>query len=147
MTDTDRQLLMKHLKEITFPDEEFVSLIVKWMKEHSIDFECAPFEAEWQLAFLEREGALDFVYSSDGDAIILGIKRLITNIDFKKENCVIVERDGLVKSGKFPLCQYPFSMWPNIACLLSCDYIARVHGTGAITLFNKILQQPQMRGG
>ena len=35
--------------------------------------------------------------------------------------------------------RFPQSSWPNIAVLLGCDYVARVPGVGAFTLFKKIL--------
>ncbi len=88
---------------------------------------------------LERRNVVDYVYSVDGDAIILGVRRLVTEIDFKRKLAVIVKRDVIVQSGTYPLSHYPSAVWPNIACLLGCDYIARVQGIGAITLFKTIL--------
>jgi 5'-3' exonuclease len=49
-----------------------------------------PFEAKWQLVFLERMSIVDCIYTPDGDAIVLGAKMLITrsiDIDFKNKNC------------------------------------------------------------
>jgi 5'-3' exonuclease len=76
--------MLRHLKKITVPDALFVSYIVQWMKKQDgLQFECAPFEAEWQLIHLERQGVVNYVYTTDGDSIILGADRVITDIDFK----------------------------------------------------------------
>jgi len=110
------------------------------MKEQDgIQFECAPFEAEWQLVYLEHQGVINYVYTTDGDSIILGVDRVITEIDFKRKEFVIIEKSTILCSEKFPLGRFPPSSWPNIAALLGCDYVARVPGVGALTLFKKIL--------
>jgi hypothetical protein len=140
VTEEERDESLRHLKKVTFPDELLVSCVVKWLQEtQSAQFQGAPFEAEWQLAYLLRCGVIDYVYTTDGDSIILGVDKLITDIDFKKKQLVIVEKAKILCNNSTPLTQYSESSWPNIAGLLGCDYIARVPGVGAATLFNKIL--------
>jgi len=139
VTDDDRDEMLQHLKKVTYPDELFVSCVVQWMKEEKILFQGAPFEAEWQLVHLQRRGIIDYVYSTDGDSIILGVERLITNIDFHKKQIIVIEKASILCNNGLPLSRYAESSWPEIACMLGCDYVARVPGVGAATLFRKIL--------
>jgi 5'-3' exonuclease len=54
--DARRESAMKYLRDITIPDPLVVSYIIEWMGRENIPFECAPFEAEWQLACPDRIG-------------------------------------------------------------------------------------------
>ena len=83
--DTRRESAMKFLRDITIPDPLVVSYIVEWMGRENIPFECAPFEAEWQLVQMESENVVAAVMTTDGDAIILGAKTVLFDVDFKKK--------------------------------------------------------------
>jgi 5'-3' exonuclease len=76
INDTRRQAAMKFLQDITIPDPLVVCYIVEWMGHENILFECAPFEAEWQLVQMELENAVAAIMMTDGDAIILGAKTI-----------------------------------------------------------------------
>ncbi len=129
-----------HLKKITVADALFVSYIVQWMKkQNGLQFECAPFKAEWQLIHLKRQGVVNYIYATDGDSIILGADHVITNIDFKKKQFVIIEKSTILRSEQLPSGRFPQSSWPNIAVFLGCDYVTHVQGVGALTLFKEIL--------
>ena len=57
------------------------------MRGNGIEFECAPFEAEWQLVYALREGHIDAIMSTDGDCIVLGATQI-----FIKDNNTGEER-------------------------------------------------------
>jgi 5'-3' exonuclease len=58
-----------------------------------IDFESAPFEAEWQLIKMERDGRIDGIVSTDGDNIILGAQNLYIDVNFGAKTFVHLSRD------------------------------------------------------
>jgi hypothetical protein len=43
------------MKASSFPDEIVQNEVITWMKANEINFESAPFDAEWQLAKLEKD--------------------------------------------------------------------------------------------
>ena len=52
---------------ITRPGEELLYMIKEWMKAEQIKFECAPFEADWQLVCLECHGVIDGIMAMDSE--------------------------------------------------------------------------------
>jgi 5'-3' exonuclease len=56
---------------------------------------CAPFEAEWQLVQMESENVVTAVMMTDGDAIILGAKTVLFDVDFEKRRWKVYEQHDL----------------------------------------------------
>ena len=87
VTTADRGVYMSSLKSYTTPDSRVISLVTDFMRKEGIPFITAPVEAEWQLSYLEKAGLANTIISVDGDCIILGIGRVIFEIDWQKELC------------------------------------------------------------
>ena len=62
----------QNMSKLSKPTDEMLYVIVSWLKEEGIDVVCAPFEAEWQLVFVEKIGFIDGIMTEDGDVIALG---------------------------------------------------------------------------
>jgi 5'-3' exonuclease len=104
--DTRRESAMKYLRDITIPCPLVIGYIVEWMGRENIRFECAPFEAEWQLVQMESENIISAVMTTDGDAIILGAKTVLFDVDFKKKTWKVYRQHDLI-SGDSPLACLP----------------------------------------
>jgi 5'-3' exonuclease len=133
--DARRESAMKFLRDITIPDPLVVSYIIEWMGRENIPFECAPFEAEWQLIKMESENIVGAVMTTDGDAIILGAKIVLYEVDFKKKSWKVYRQNDII-AGNSPLSEYDPTSWPAIACMLGSDYHARIPDVGYKRVFN-----------
>lgn len=80
-----------------------------------IGVECivAPYEADAQLAYLEKEGIVDLVITEDSDLLVFGCKRVLFKMDDAGNGKLIdLERDSLGKANKnlivspSPTCSY-----------------------------------------
>ena len=68
-----------------------------------IGVECivAPYEADAQLAYLEKEGIVDLVITEDSDLLVFGCKRVLFKMDdVGNGNLIDLERDSLGKANK-----------------------------------------------
>lgn len=91
----------------------------------------APFEADAQLAYLERNGVVNAVITEDSDLVPLGCYRVLFKLD-KHGFCEKLKREWLSVSSRSSVDFSGFSEEMLItACALSgCDYLRGVQGIG-----------------
>lgn len=73
---------------------EMAAQVIKALKVEAIPYIVAPYEADAQLAYLERSGIVDGVITEDSDLLVFGC----TNVLFKLDpdgNCVNIKREKL----------------------------------------------------
>jgi exonuclease-1 len=111
---------------------EMARMFIEELKHHNIQYVVAPYEADSQMAYLERKGIIDGVLSEDSDLLVFGVKCLITKLD-KYGDCVEVNR------GRFTACrEVSFVGWSDadfrkMAILSGCDYLPGIGGLGLKT--------------
>ena len=96
---------MAKLRDYCNPDELVLGCVLDWMREETIDFLGAPFEAEWQLAKMEKDGRIDAVLTTDGDAIILQCESVYFDFDPSKKEWREYKKANIL-SGSYPLSAY-----------------------------------------
>ena len=128
--EDDRSRALSNLRTITQPTERVISAVVNWFKEAGISFMCAPFEADWQLAYLDRIGQVDGIVSVDGDVIMLGVRKVCFKVNIGQRKFQAYEKDSVTCDPKYNISQIPTRLWPYLSALLGCDYIKRVHNFG-----------------
>lgn len=142
-----RDSAMKYLKDVTNPDETITSYVLDWMNREGIAHECSLMEAEWQLVQLEKEKVIDVIMTTDGDAIVLGGKTILFDINFNKKQWKVFRQEEFLR-GNAPLAKYPPSTWPAICSMLGSDYHARVPDIGFKRVFDVLPQltdfEPEM---
>ena len=129
---------MAKLRDYCNPDELVLGCVLDWMQEETIDFLGAPFEVEWQLAKMEKDGRVDAVLTTNGDAIILQCESVYFDFDPSKKEWREYKKADIL-SGSYPLSAYQPWDWPIVANLLGSDYNARIKNMGFKKIFNDIL--------
>lgn len=116
---------------------DVIAIAVQFLRENDVECVCAPFEADFQLVYMEQKGLIDGILSEDGDLYVFGAKTLLMNLDLSYVNddtkmnepmCAIVRRATIMT-------QQPFSGWSDddvivFALFLGCDYLPRIVGHG-----------------
>lgn len=63
-----------------------------------IPFIVAPYEADAQLGYLFRTGAVDLVITEDSDALVFGCKRVLYKLDHHTGRGQLVSTDDIFRS-------------------------------------------------
>ncbi|GAA5928369.1 uncharacterized protein JCM15063_003860 [Sporobolomyces koalae] len=108
--------------------------LIKALRQEGIQYVVAPYEADPQLAYLEKCGLVDGIITEDSDLLVFGCKNVLFKLD-GEGNCVSIARDD------FSSCrEYNFSDWSDkefrqMAILSGCDYLESIVGLGLKTAY------------
>ncbi|KAF2399835.1 PIN domain-like protein [Trichodelitschia bisporula] len=100
---------------------EMAALLIEELKRHGIPYIVAPYEADSQMAYMERNGFIDAILSEDSDLLVFGAKCLLTKLD-KYGNCVMIRRDDFTACRGVSLVGWSDAEFRWMAILSGCDY-------------------------
>ncbi|CAE7169948.1 unnamed protein product [Rhizoctonia solani] len=111
--------------------------VIKALRAEGIPYVVAPYEADAQMAYLEREGIVDGIITEDSDLVVFGCRNLLFKLG-PDGSCVNVRRDdlGAVKD----LLGWSSDELRWMAMLSGCDYIDSLPGLGLKTA-HKLLRK------
>jgi len=66
------------------------------LKAEGVTYVVAPYEADAQLAFLERNGFVDGIITEDSDLLVFGCKQVLFKMD-TSGNCVCIKREDFAR--------------------------------------------------
>ncbi|QLQ81564.1 hypothetical protein HG537_0F03250 [Torulaspora globosa] len=112
---------------------EMAKCIIDYCKMNRIQYIVAPFEADAQMVYLEKQQIIHGIISEDSDLLIFGCRKLITKLNDFGE-CIEICRDDFDKlPKKFPLSQLTDDQVRLMVCLSGCDYTAGIPKIGLVT--------------
>ncbi|KAK5099529.1 Rad2 nuclease [Exophiala xenobiotica] len=106
--------------------------VIEAMRRMDVQILVAPYEADAQLAYLEKEGIIDGILSEDSDLLVFGVKKLITKLD-QHGTCIEINRGDLILTKEVSFAGWSDSMFRRMAVLSGCDYLPSVNGVGLKT--------------
>ncbi|WVQ98443.1 hypothetical protein IAU59_005567 [Kwoniella sp. CBS 9459] len=133
---------------------EMAYQLIKALRAENVDYVVAPYEADAQLCFLEREGYVDGIITEDSDLLVFGCRQVVFKLDGNGQ-CVWIHRDNLATIRDFPMHGWTDTQFRRMAMLSGCDYLDSIPGIGLKTAhrllrrFNtveKLLQHVRMEG-
>lgn len=77
-------------------------LTSKALRAEKVEYVVAPYEADAQLCFLEREGYVDGVITEDSDLLVFGCKTVIFKLD-KDGNCSSIDGNRMAMVRELPM--------------------------------------------
>ncbi|KAI0475451.1 hypothetical protein GGR56DRAFT_666449 [Xylariaceae sp. FL0804] len=113
--------------------------LIQELKKHDISYVVAPYEADAQLIYLEREGIIDGIISEDSDLLVFGAKRLLTKLD-QHGQCVEINRRDFCACREVSLTGWTDAQFRQMAILSGCDYLEGIHKLGLKTAHRMIRQ-------
>lgn len=111
--------------------------LIEAIKPLNVMYMVAPYEADAQLVYLERQGIIDGILSEDSDMLVYGAKRLITKLDQYAE-CVEIERADFAKCTDISLAGWTDTMFRRMAILSGCDYLPSIGKIGLKTAYRHV---------
>ncbi|KAL1645845.1 Rad2 nuclease [Didymella pomorum] len=123
------QLELQKAVDVT-PD--MARAFIEELKADNIQYVVAPYEADSQMVYLERQGIIDGILSEDSDLLVFGAKCLITKLD-KYGDCVEVNRNHFTACREISLVGWSDADFRRMAILSGCDYLPGIGGLGLKT--------------
>lgn len=133
---------------------EMARELIDELKKIGVQYVVAPYEADSQLAYLERTGIIQGMLSEDSDLLVFGAKRLLTKLD-QYGDCVEINRANFTACREISLVGWSDAEFRRMAILSGCDYLASINKMGLKTAYRyvrkyksieKILQMLQLDG-
>jgi exonuclease-1 len=111
---------------------EMARMFIEELKHNNIQYVVAPYEADSQMAYMERKGIINGVLSEDSDLLVFGVKCLITKLD-KYGDCIEVNRNHFTACREVSFVGWSDADFRRMAILSGCDYLPGIGGLGLKT--------------
>lgn len=127
----------KYSQEVT---PELVFFFIDYLKFKGFKYVVAPYEADSQLAYMLRQGEIDYISSEDSDFLAMNCFKLIRGI--RKEGKCLVFNEEINGSKKKEVTFWdkflslPRERRTMLCVMTGCDYIENLRGVGFITLID-----------
>ncbi|GAV48169.1 hypothetical protein ZYGR_0I04660 [Zygosaccharomyces rouxii] len=136
----ERRNAMEYFQKCADVTPEMAKCIIDYCKAQNIPYVVAPFEADAQMVYLEKNGFIQGILSEDSDLLIFGCRRLITKLNDFGE-CIEICRDDFCKLPyKFALNKLTPQEIRTMVCLAGCDYTSGIPKVGLVTAM-KLVQR------
>ncbi|MCJ1483930.1 Rad2 nuclease [Schaereria dolodes] len=116
---------------------EMARQLIEELKRHNILYVVAPYEADAQLAYLERKGIIQGVLSEDSDLLVFGTKRLLTKLD-QYGDCIEINRNDFTACKEMSLVGWSDAEFRLMTILSGCDYLASINRIGLRTAYRLV---------
>ncbi|KAI0446869.1 hypothetical protein F4803DRAFT_422282 [Xylaria telfairii] len=111
---------------------EMARHLIEALKKANIPYVVAPYEADAQLVYLERQGITSGIISEDSDLLVFGAKRLITKLD-QYGQCVEINRRDFNACREVSFIGWDDRLFRQMAILSGCDYLDSIPSLGLKT--------------
>lgn len=116
---------------------EMASQLTEELLRVGVKFIVAPYEADAQLAYLERKGLISAIISEDSDLLVFGVNRLITKLNQYGE-CIVINRADFTACTDISLVGWSDAEFRQMAILSGCDYLANMNKMGLKTAYRLV---------
>ncbi|GAB0132544.1 hypothetical protein EsDP_00000977 [Epichloe bromicola] len=116
---------------------EMASCLIQQLKQMGIPYVVAPYEADAQLVYLERQGLVNGILSDDSDLLVFGAKRLLTKLD-QYGNCIEINRRDFCACREVSLTGWTDTDFRRMAIMSGCDYLNGLPGVGLKTAYRML---------
>ncbi|EFR02757.1 exodeoxyribonuclease 1 [Nannizzia gypsea CBS 118893] len=112
-------------------------VLIEELKKHKIKYLVAPYEADPQLVYLEKQGIINGIISEDSDMLVFGAKRLLSKLD-KNGDCIEINRGDFTACRDISLIGWTDENFRHMCILSGCDYLANIPKIGLKTAYRSI---------
>ena len=110
------------------------------MRAEGIQYVVAPYEADAQLAYLERVGIVDAILTEDSDLLVFGCQNVLFKLDSVAAAVTSISRSDFgsvtAAEGGISLIGWSDVQFRAMAILSGCDYLPSIPGVGLKTAWS-----------
>lgn len=119
---------------------ELASKLIKELIFHKIPYVVAPYEADAQLAYLDRTGKVDAIITEDSDLLVFGCRRVLFKFDYNSGMAKEIRcKERFHECTSIDLSSFSFRQFRQLCILSGCDYLENVPGLGLKTAHRLLL--------
>lgn len=111
--------------------------LIEELKQLDVPYVVAPYEADSQLAYLEKNGIISGVISEDSDMLVFGVKCLLTKLDQHGE-CIMINRADFTACREISLVGWSDHEFRMMSMLSGCDYLPGIDKMGLKTAYRLV---------
>lgn len=127
----------KELQKAADVTPEMAGQLIQELKKIGVQFVVAPYEADAQLAYLERKGIIQGILSEDSDLLVFGAKCLLTKLD-QYGDCVEINRKDFTACRGISLVGWSDAEFRLMSILSGCDYLPSISNMGLMTAYRLV---------
>ena len=101
-------------------NSKMVSEFTEILKEMNVEFIIAPYEADAQLAYLDKIGYIDVVCTEDSDLLVYGCRKVLFKLDIDGNGVEITFNDIFMKCTDYNFSYFTHSMFME-CCILAVN--------------------------
>ena len=116
---------------------EMARHLIEELKKLGLPYIVAPYEADAQMVYLERQGIVSGILSEDSDLLVFGAKRLLTKLDMQGR-CIEINRREFCACREISLTDFSDTNFRHMAILSGCDYLEGIGNIGLKTAYRMI---------
>lgn len=111
--------------------------LIEELKKMKVQYVVAPYEADAQLVYLERQGIINGIISEDSDLLVFGAKRLLSKLD-QHGDCIEISRADFTACREVSLIGWTDADFRRMCILSGCDYLPNIARMGLKTAYRSI---------
>ncbi|KAH8693942.1 putative exonuclease [Talaromyces proteolyticus] len=111
--------------------------LIEELKRLKIHYVVAPYEADAQLVYLERQGIINGIISEDSDLLVFGAKRLLSKLD-QYGDCIEINRGEFTACRDISLIGWTDTDFRHMCILSGCDYLPNIPKMGLKTAYRSM---------
>ncbi|KDQ32080.1 hypothetical protein PLEOSDRAFT_1035085 [Pleurotus ostreatus PC15] len=116
--------------------------LIKALKAESVSYVVAPYEADAQLAYLERIGLVDGIITEDSDLLVFGCRNVLFKLDDVASVITSISRVDFSSvsdpAGGVSFIGWSDAQFRSMAILSGCDYLPSIPGVGLKTAWSML---------
>ena len=111
------------------------------LKAENVAYVVAPYEADAQMAYLERVGVVDGILTEDSDLLVFGCRNVLLKLDVVENTVISISREDFASlastsGGGISLLGWSDAQFRAMAILSGCDYLPSIPGVGLKTAWS-----------
>ncbi|KAF3025045.1 Rad2 nuclease [Neopestalotiopsis sp. 37M] len=130
-------LAHKELQKSVNISPEMARNLIEELKKLGLPYVVAPYEADAQMVYLERQGLVSGIVSEDSDLLVFGAKRLLTKLDDHGQ-CIEINRRDFAACRDLHLVDWTDAQFRHMAIFGGCDYSSGIKDFGLKTAYRML---------
>ncbi|XP_013111939.2 exonuclease 1 [Stomoxys calcitrans] len=129
LRQNDIEKARSHMRRAVDVTHEMALRLIKACRERNVDCIVAPYEADAQMAWLNKQGLAEYIITEDSDLTLFGALRVLFKLDLQG-NALLVESNKLHLAMGCKPEKYTFDKFLRMCILSGCDYLDSLQGIG-----------------